>query len=368
MTVEENAARHRRAAMSTREGTTQMRRLTAAGAALCAAVAIAGCGSSGSDDATTAGTTASGGGGETIAYVSPVAAQPGQQEISFGLKAAADANGWRFRELDANLSPDRQVSHVDTLVNEKVAGIASWTLDPGAVAGAYTAANEAGIPVVGINSEGPGVTATVWWQVDRCGDGDPHQQTAQLIARARPGGKVIVMGGPPAPAIAARVRCFRSEAEKAGLTIVDQADNVRDGAAPAAQLAEDLLTKHGDVDAIWNYNDQTALGVSSAVLNAGKKISDGDGDGILVFGSNGDADAIKAVREGRLTGTWDVDSVGTGWAMGLAMRAAVADPGARQDPLVVRSTLWTSGNIGDYVEPRARAYGFDSIPLVEGGS
>lgn len=349
-----------------------MRRLTAAGAALLAAAAIAGCGSSDDDGATTAGTTADGGAaaadGGAVAYVSPVAAQPGQQEISFGLRAAADASGWSFRELDANLSPDRQVSHVDTLVNERVAGIASWTLDPGAVAGAYTKANEAGIPIIGINSEGPGVTATVWWQVDRCGDGDPHQQTAQLIARARPGGKVIVMGGPPAPAIAARVRCFRDEAEAAGLEIVDQADNVRDGAAPAAQLAEDLLTKHGDVDAIWNYNDQTALGVSSAILNAGKKVSDGRGDGILVFGSNGDADAIQAVREGRLTGTWDVDSVGTGWAMGLAMRNAIDAPDARQEPLVVRSTLWTADTVGDYVEPRAREYGFDSIPLVGGGS
>lgn len=336
-----------------------------------AAAAIAGCGSSGDDDgATTAGTTAASadGGGKTIAYVSPVAAQPGQQEISFGLRAAADANGWSFRELDANLSPDRQVSHVDTLVNEGVAGIASWTLDPGAVAGAYTKANDAGIPVIGINSEGPGVTATVWWQVDRCGEGDPHQQSAQLIARARPGGKVIVMGGPPAPAIAARVKCFREEAEKAGLEIVDQADNVRDAAAPAAQLAEDLLTKHGDVDAIWNYNDQTALGVSSAILNAGKKISDGSGEGILVFGSNGDADAIKAVREGRLTGTWDVDSVGTGWAMALALKNAIENPDARQEPLVVRSTLWTADTVGDYVEPRAREYGFDAIPLVGGGS
>jgi len=345
-----------------------MNRLTAAGAALCAAVALAACGSSDDGGSSTAATSGGGGGGgeAAIGYVSPVGAQPGQQEISFGLERAAGESGWSYRVLDANLSADRQVSHVDTLINEGVDAIASWTLDPGAVAGVYTRAEESGIPVIGLNSEGPGVTSTVWWQVDRCGEGDPWQQTAEYIAERRPGGKVIVMGGPPAPAIVARIRCFREAAEAAGLEIVDQADNVRDAAAPAAQLAEDLLTKHGDVDAIWNYNDQTALGVSSAILNAGKQVSDGERDGILVFGSNGDADAIQAVREGRLTGTWDTDSVGTGWALGLAIRNALDAPDARGEDLVVRSTLWTAENVGDYVEPRSREYSLDSIPLVGG--
>lgn len=344
-----------------------MRRLTAAGAALCAAVALAACGSSDDGGSSTAGTAGGGdGSGGTIAYVSPVGSQPGQQQVSFGLEKAAAENGWKYRVLDANLSPDRQVSHIDTLINERVKAFASWTLDPGATAGAYTKAQDAGIPVIGINSEGTGVTSTVWWEVNTCEPDGPWQRTAEFIARSRPGGKVIVMGGPPAPSITANVRCFRAAAEAAGLKIVDQADNVRDAAAPAAQLAADLLTKHGDVDAFWDYNDQTALGVSSAILNAGKRVSDGESDGIMVFGSNGDPDAIQAVRESRLTGSWDTDSVATGWAMALAMRNALDRPGARGQDLVVRSTMWTPANVRDYVDPRAREYSFDSIPLVGG--
>jgi ribose transport system substrate-binding protein len=344
-----------------------MKRLTAASAAVIAAMAIAACGSGG-DDGGSSNTSATGGGGGgdvSVAYVSPVGSQPGQQQVAFGLERASDENGWSWRILDANLSPDRQVSHVDTLINERISAFASWTLDPGATAGAYTRANEAGIPVIGINSEGEGVTATVWWEVNRCEPGGPWEQTARFIAGRRPGGKVIVMGGPPAPSIINNVRCFRREAEKAGLEIVDQADNVRDAAAPAAQLAEDLLTKHGDVDAFWDYNDQTALGVSSAILNAGKQVSDGDSEGILVFGSNGDPDAIQAVRERRLTGTWDTDSVASGWAMALAMRNALENPDAEQRSLTVRSTLWTPANVADYVDPRERRYTFDTIPLVD---
>lgn len=349
-----------------------MIRLTAAGAALVAAVALAACGSSDDGGSSTSGSTSGGssggGGGKTVAYISPVGAQIGQQQVNFGLEGAARVEGWKVRILDANLSPDRQVSHVDTLINERVGAFASWTLDPGATAGAYTRAQDAGIPVIGVNSEGEGVTSTVWWEVNTCTPDGPWARTAQYIAAARPGGKVIVMGGPPAPSITANVRCFRDAAEKEGLEIVDQADNVRDAAAPAAQLAEDLLTKHGDVDAFWDYNDQTALGVSSAILNAGKRVSDGRSEGIMVFGSNGDPDAIQAVREGRLTGSWDTDSVATGWAVAEAMRTAMADPGRRQPNLTVRSILWTAENIGDYIDPEKRDYSFDNLPLVEGGS
>jgi ribose transport system substrate-binding protein len=350
---------------------TQMKRLTAAGAAIFAAVALAACGSDNSSS-TNGSTSASGGSGggdggdTTVAYISPVGAQIGQQQVNFGLERAAAVDGWKTRVLDANLSPDRQVSHVDTLINERVGAFASWTLDPGATAGAYTRAQDAGIPIIGVNSEGDGVTSTVWWEVNTCTPGGPWDQTADMIARARPGGRVIVMGGPPAPSIIQNVRCFTEAARRAGLDVIDQADNVRDAAAPAAQLAGDLLTKHGDVDAFWDYNDQTALGVSSAILNAGKRISDGRGDGIMVFGSNGDPDAIQAVREGRLTGSWDTDSVATGWAVALAMRTAMAagDPKARQPNLTVRSILWTPANIGDYVDPEQRDYSFDTIPLA----
>lgn len=346
-----------------------MIRLSAAGAALVAAVALAACGSDDSGSSTSGST---GGGAAssdtTVAYISPVGSQIGQQQVNFGLDGAARVEGWGVRVLDANLSADRQVSHVDTLINERVGAFASWTLDPGATAGAYTRAQEAGIPVIGVNSEGEGVTSTVWWEVNTCEPDGPWQRTAELIAEARPGGRVIVMGGPPAPSIMANVRCFRDAAERAGLEIVDQADNVRDAAAPAAQLAEDLLTKHGDVDAFWDYNDQTALGVSSAILNAGKRVSDGRSEGIMVFGSNGDPDAIQAVREGRLTGSWDTDSVATGWAVAQAMREAMASPDARPANLTVRSILWTPENVGDYVDPERRDYSFESIPLVEGGS
>ena len=48
------------------------------------------------------------------------------------------------------------------------------------------------------------------------------------------------------------------------------------------------------------------------------------GDGIIVTGSNGDKDAITAVKDGRLTGTWDPDNIGSGMAAIKQMQTALA--------------------------------------------
>lgn len=330
------------------------------------ALALAGCGGSDSDADSGSG-SGSGGGDKSVAYISPVGSQPGQQQVDMGLQGGAKELGWSAKVLDANLSADRQVSHVDTAISQNVDAFASWTLDPGATAGAYERAQAAGIPVIGVNSTGDGVTSTVWWEVNTCGPNSPEKRNVDYIAERRPKAKVIVMGGPPVPSIAANVKCFTDAAKAAGLEVVAQTDNTKDAAGPASQLAADQLTKHPDVDAFWAYNDQSALGISAAVTQAKKQISDGSkgSDGVMVFGVNGDPDAIQAVREKRLTGSWDTDSVATGWAVVKAMQAAIEDPDGEHPDLTVASVLWTPENVGDYVDPAKRQYSLGDIPLVD---
>jgi ABC-type sugar transport system substrate-binding protein len=105
------------------------------------------------------------GGGKKVFYISPVAAQPGQQQINQGVEQAAKELGWSESVLDSALSAEKQVSNVESAINQGAAAIASWTLDPNAVAGAYEQAQSKNIPVIGMNSKGTGVTASVWWEV-----------------------------------------------------------------------------------------------------------------------------------------------------------------------------------------------------------
>jgi ribose transport system substrate-binding protein len=343
---------------------------------LAAAFGVAACGSSSGGGSTSSGSTSAGasttsGGAQSdpqkIAYSSPVAAQPGQRDIAFGFQAAAKGLGWSSSILDANLSADKQVSDIATMVTQKVNGIASWTLDPGAAAGAYGQAQSANIPVIGVNSVGTGVTATVWWELNRCTPDGPVARTAQYIARARAGARVIVIAGPPVPSIQAYVTCFRAAARTAGLNVIAETANTRDSSAAAQPIASDLLTKHPDVDAFWNYNDASALGVSAAIAAANKKVyTDATRSGIIDTGQNGDSDAIAAVRAGRMTGTWDSDPVATGWAMTRLLSDYIGAKRMSSPPreLVVRSEFWTSSNIARYVAPHARPYTLENLPLV----
>jgi ribose transport system substrate-binding protein len=336
-----------------------MARLSATAAAVMAALVIAACGSDGGNG--------SGGDATKVAYSNPVGAQPGQQDIVFGFKAAAQELRWTAESIDANLSPDKQVADIATMVAQGEDGIASWTLDPGAAAGAYGQARAARIPVVGVNSEGTGIDATVWWEINLCGPDAPIAELAKYIAREKPGAKVLEIGGPPVPSIQAYERCFAESAEKNGLTIVGNAHNTKDTAATAQPIVADLLTKDRDVDAIWAYNDASALGASAALIADGREVYDGSGDGVIVFGQNGDVDAITAIRERRLTGTLDPDPVATGWALIKALSGFVGEDKVDNPPkkLVVESDRWTLDNIDDYRPPRERRYTLDTVPLVD---
>jgi ribose transport system substrate-binding protein len=334
-----------------------MTKLPATAAVVMAVMGCTACGSAGNE---------SRGGATKVAYSNPVGAQPGQQDIVFGFKAGAAELGWTATSIDANLSPDKQVADIATMVAQGQHGIASWTLDPGAAAGAYSQARAAHIPVVGVNSEGTGIDATVWWEINRCGASSPIAELAHYIAQEKPGAKVLEIGGPPVPSIQAYERCFADNAEKNGLTIVAEAHNTKDTAATAQPIVADLLTKHRDVDAIWAYNDASALGASAAVIADAGKVYDGSGDGVIVFGQNGDVDAITAIKERRLTGTLDPDPVATGWALIKALSGFIGADKVANPPkeLVVKSARWTLDNIADYRPPRERHYTLDTVPLV----
>jgi ribose transport system substrate-binding protein len=329
----------------------------AAAAAALAAAAIAGCGDA-----------SSGGHAVKVAYSDPVGAQPGQQAIELGFRRGARELGWGASSIDANLSPDKQVSDIATMVTQRQSGIASWTLDPGAAAGAYGQAAAAGIPVVGVNSQGPGIDATVWWELNLCFPGAPIEDVTAFIAAARPGARVIMVGGPPVPSIMDYERCFAANARKHGLDVVATVHNTRDTAATAQPLVADALTRHPDVDAIWAYNDASALGASAAVLDSHRTVAEDGGPrgGVIVFGQNGDADAIAAIRQGRLTGTVDPDSVATGWTLIKALSGFVGDHRPEHPPkrLVVRSTTWTKRNIARYRAPQDRRYTLSTLPIV----
>jgi ABC-type sugar transport system substrate-binding protein len=102
----------------------------------------------------------------------------------------------------------------------------------------------------------------------------------------------------------------RAFSEYPGMKIVGEADGgyVRDKGFTAAQ---DLLTAHKDVSAIYGENEDMALGASQAIDQAGLKHWDGK-DGIITVGADGLVSGMEAIKAGNLTATVDVGPVDTG--------------------------------------------------------
>ena len=80
-----------------------------------------------------------------------------------------------------------------------------------------------------------------------------------------------MIGGPPVPSITNYTNCFVKAAKTAGLKIVGKQNNVKDTAATAQPIVQDLRTKHPDVNAIWCYNDPSCLGAGAVVRSSGRR-------------------------------------------------------------------------------------------------
>jgi len=289
---------------------------------------------------------------------SPVLSNPNQQAIAHGEDLAAKQEGWTVKHLDANLSPSKQVSDVDTFINLGVKGIVSWTLDPGTVAAAYKRALAKNIPIVDFGSTS-NVTSTVFDERGYgCSMGD---KAAKYISSRIPKAKVLVVGGPPVPSITNYTNCFIKSAKKQGLVVQEVQKNVNDTAATAQPIVQSMLTKYPDTQAIWCYNDPSALGAGAVVKSSGKTVWSGSKKGIIIEGANGSGDAAAGIKQGVITTTWDPqpDQMGLLSVELLAMKLKGQAP---PKLVVVPMKSWDTSNISSYIDPLKRTVKLGAIP------
>lgn len=297
-------------------------------------------------------TGAAAAGGILIGESSPVGSNPNQRAITVGQQVIAREFGFAFKTLDANLSPDKQVSDVDTFISQGAKGITSWTLDPGAADAAYQRATKAGIAIVGFNSTSKFIATTIAQETDFGTSCGPFKDAAKYIANRIPGAKLIVIGGPPVPSIFYRVNCFTAAAKADGLKVVGKQDNVKDTAATAQPIVQDLYTKHPDVQAIWCYNDPSCLGAAAVVQSVGKQAWSGKTKGVIIIGNNGSQEAIDAIKAGKMTATYDGNSPQAGamavWA--LAVHLKLGKPiSAMPKVIPIKATRFDSSNVNSYI-------------------
>lgn len=205
-----------------------------------------------------------------------------------------------YKLLDGQNKVEVQVSLMDTLINEGTSVIFLQPIDSVALAPSIAKAKRAGIAVITLN-----IDAT-----------EPHAAHVEMnhyfgamdIARAlgeRMGGKgeVVILNAPPGIIIRdQRTNGFVDGLKKhhPGIKIV--ADQVADWSRKKAQdVLTTLLAANPNVGGVYGVNDSMALGavdVAKAKGLLGK---------MVIFGNDGERDALESIEKGELTGTQYTD-------------------------------------------------------------
>jgi ribose transport system substrate-binding protein len=327
------------------------------------AAVLAGCGSSsdGSSSTSAASSSSTSSSGEkpfVIGFSSPVQSNSGLIDTYYGQGQAAEQLGMQVKVADANLSAEKQVSDIDTLISLGVKGLIVWPLKPGALEGVLDRAHSRNIPVISYGSPTP-VSATTVYNEQFASCKVANDQAAYISQRI-PHAKVIVIGPPPVPEIQTFTKCFEDAAKAAGLTVLDRQDNSNDTASSAQPIADTLLTKHADADAIWAYNDPSALGAGAAATGKGKTIwMEGKQKGLIVMGTTGNKDAIDGIREGVMTVTWDQNQpeFGAAAVQAMAVAAGLRKPeggGPLPEKIIIHETRYDLTNVDKWIEPQKR--------------
>jgi ribose transport system substrate-binding protein len=208
-------------------------------------------------------------------------------------KAAKDA-GADLIVLDARDNTAKQISDIEDLIQKKVSVILINPTDSAAVVTAVESANKANIPVITVDRASNGGKVVSHIASDNVKGGS---LAAEYILKTigNKGNIVELQGIAGTSAARDRGKGFHDVVDgKEGVKVVasQPADFDR---AKGLKVMENILQGNKDIQAVFAHNDEMALGALSAIQAAGKDI--------LVVGFDATDDAVKAVKEGKLSAT-----------------------------------------------------------------
>ena len=238
----------------------------------------------------------------TVALVVKTMNNPFFVEMARGAQAAADSLGMTLvvqapsREIDT----EQQMQIVENLVQRHVDVLAIVPNGSREIAPAVAKANQAGIPVLGVDTrmDTTALQAAHGQVVSFIGSDnvDGGRLAGEYLAQRLGGtGRVAVLEGVAGHETAdARLRGFREAiAKHPGMTIVSSqpANMERD---MAFTVTQNTLQAHPDVQGIFACNDVMALGAVEAIAAANKA------GRVTVVGFDAQDDARQAMRDGKL--------------------------------------------------------------------
>lgn len=219
-----------------------------------------------------------------------------------GIKHEAKALGYDLLLVDAEDKTAKQLADTEDALTRNPKVLLLTGVDKG-TAQLIDMAKKKGIPTITMMRDYGGEIAG-YLGVDNVAIGEMIIEWYGQSLKGRQSKVIIITGTPGAASSVDREKGVNTALKKYP-NIVEVARQSgyyrRDRTLP---VAEDLLQRHKDVEAVLGFNDEIAMGTLAAAKSQGRKL--------VITGTDGNADALKAVAAGDLTMTiaWDFFQIG----------------------------------------------------------
>jgi ribose transport system substrate-binding protein/inositol transport system substrate-binding protein len=263
-------------------------------------------------------------------------------ELSDAVKAQADAFGVNLTINDAAQDVAKQISQIETAVNQGVDGIIIEPVSVDGIIPGVQMAKEAGVTVVIVNQQISDPTAADCYVGVSNADGGEMEMTKAAEDIGGAGDVAFLYGPMGSDAQIGRLEGYQRVLDKyPDIKVVFESTAEWD-TAKALTLTENWLQANKNIKAIVAQNDGMALGALKAVEDA--KLQ----DSIKIYGLDATPDALQAVKDGRLAATVSQSTTTQGTE---AMKAcyAIATGETVEAEILVDFTLITKDNIDDFL-------------------
>lgn len=231
----------------------------------------------------------------TIAYVPTTMNNPFWTAMMGGIKEEMEAKGMdvdkQLVTVDANSDQATMNNYVNDLIAQQVDAIILAPMDCTAVTEALTACEEAGIPVINVDTAVDATDKVV--SIIASDNYKAGVECAEdMMSKLDKGAKIAVMDQPSGTACVQREKGFLDTVGDY-FEIVSTTDTEGD-TAKTMTAAEDVLTADDDLAGFFCINDMGALGCVQAAQAAGK-------EDLLIYGVDGNPDFMGYVADGSAT-------------------------------------------------------------------
>ncbi|MEK5391352.1 ribose ABC transporter substrate-binding protein RbsB [Margalitia sp. FSL K6-0131] len=209
-----------------------------------------------------------------------------------GVMKEAKAKGMHVTVVDAQNDSAKQVNDVQDLLQQGVDVLLINPTDSAAISTAVQSANEVGVPVITLDRSSDKGKVETLVASDNIKGG--KMAANFIIDQVEKNAKVVELQGVPgASATRERGKGFHQIADKELQVVESQSAHF--DRTEGLNVMENLIQGHPDIKAVFAQNDEMALGALEAINSSGKNI--------VVVGFDGNDDALKSIKDGKLNAT-----------------------------------------------------------------